>query len=80
LRVRGCKRILPGISGLELLERLIAEGRDALIVFITAYPNIRAQNQALLVGAIAFLDEPFEEQVFLDAVQKGLFQSQTTDG
>ena len=71
---------LPGMSGLELQKRLKAQGRDVAIVFITAYPNIRAQNQALLVGAIAFLDEPFEEQVFLDAVQKGLFQSQTTDG
>jgi FixJ family two-component response regulator len=63
---------LPGMSGLELQERLKAEGRDVGIVFITAYPNERARKQALQAGAIAFLHKPFDEQVFVDAVNKSL--------
>jgi FixJ family two-component response regulator len=63
---------LPGMSGLELQERLKAEGRELAIVFITAYPNERARNQALQAGAIAFLHKPFDEQTFVDAINKGL--------
>ena len=63
---------LPGMSGLELQKRLKAEGRDVAIVFITAYPNERARKQALQAGAIAFLHKPFDEQVFVDAINKGL--------
>ena len=63
---------LPGMSGLELQKRLKAEGRDVAIVFITAYPNERARKQALQAGAIAFLHKPFDEQAFVDAINKGL--------
>lgn len=70
---------LPGLSGLELQMRLKAEGRDLPIVFITAYPDDRAREQAMNAGAIAFLYKPFEEQALLDAVQKGLARSQATD-
>jgi FixJ family two-component response regulator len=63
---------LPGMSGLELQERLKALGRDIAIIFITAYPNERARKQALRAGAITFLHKPFEEQALVDAVNKGL--------
>jgi FixJ family two-component response regulator len=63
---------LPGLSGLDLQQRLIAEGRDLPIVFITAYPNERVRTQALQAGAIAFLHKPFDEQALLDAVNKGI--------
>ena len=63
---------LPGMSGLDLQERLNAEGRDLAIVFITAYPNDRARSKALQAGATAFLLKPFDEQALVDAVNKGL--------
>ncbi len=63
---------LPGMSGLELQKRLKLEGRNVALVFITAYPNERARRQALQAGAIAFLHKPFEEQTFVDAINKGL--------
>jgi FixJ family two-component response regulator len=63
---------LPGISGLELQKRLKLEGRHVPLVFITAHPNERARRQALKAGAIAFLHKPFEEQTFVDAINKGL--------
>ena len=66
---------LPGMSGLELQKRLKIEGRDVALVFITAYPNERARKQALQAGAIAFLHKPFEEQMFVDAIHKGLATS-----
>ena len=63
---------LPGLSGLELQQRLNAEGRGVPIVFITAYGDDQACDRALRAGAIAFLQKPFEEQSLLDAVGRAL--------
>jgi len=63
---------LPGLSGLELQQRLTAEGEGVPIVFITAYNDDQARERALRTGAIAFLQKPFEEQSLLDAVARAL--------
>src|SRR5262245_11146912 len=63
---------LPGLCGLELQERLSAEGRAVPVVFITAYGDDRTCGRALRAGAVAFLLKPFEEQSLLDAVDRAL--------
>jgi FixJ family two-component response regulator len=63
---------LPGLSGLELYERLKVEGRCLPVVFITAYETDRLRQLALAAGAVAFLPKPFEEQALLDAVARAL--------
>src|ERR1700736_4606496 len=56
---------LPGLSGLELQQRLTADGRSVPIVFITAYADEQTRAEALRGGAIAILAKPFEEQLLL---------------
>jgi FixJ family two-component response regulator len=63
---------LPGLSGLELQERLKAEGRVIPVVFITAYREDQVRQQALAAGAIAFLEKPFAEQQLLDALDQAV--------
>jgi FixJ family two-component response regulator len=63
---------LPGMSGLELQERLRSEGRALPVVFISAYEEERARDLALQAGAVAFLQKPFEERDLLDAVARAL--------
>src|SRR5207302_3974122 len=63
---------LPGLSGLELQKRLAAEGCDVPVVFITAFADDTAREQALRAGALAFLQKPFEEQLLLDAVNQAV--------
>jgi FixJ family two-component response regulator len=63
---------LPGLSGLELQERLLAEGRHPPVVFITAYHDEDARAAALRAGAVAFLQKPFEEQALLEAVGRAV--------
>jgi FixJ family two-component response regulator len=65
---------LPGLSGLELYERLRAEGRAVPVVFITAFEDERVREQALQAGAVAFLRKPFEERELLDAVARALHE------
>jgi FixJ family two-component response regulator len=51
---------LPGMSGLELQERLVAQGIRLPIIFITAHGDRQAEARGRQAGAIAFLYKPFE--------------------
>jgi FixJ family two-component response regulator len=63
---------LPGISGLELQQRL-AEGDMAMpIIFITGHGDIPMTVQAMKAGAVEFLSKPFRDQALLDAIQQAL--------
>src|SRR4051812_2425779 len=50
---------MPGMSGIDLQSRLIADGHRLPVIFITAFPETRARAQALLRGALGFLSKPF---------------------
>jgi RNA polymerase sigma factor (sigma-70 family) len=63
---------LPGLSGLELQQRL-APGDLALpIIFITGHGDIPMSVQAMKAGAVDFLSKPFRDQDLLDAVHQAL--------
>ena len=49
---------MPGLSGLDLQDRLIAEGHRIPIIFITGHPDDNARARAMKAGAIAFLSKP----------------------
>jgi FixJ family two-component response regulator len=53
---------LKGLSGVELQELLIAQGRRTPIIFVTAFPDERTRNHALGAGAIGFLSKPFSDE------------------
>lgn len=63
---------MPGISGLELQEKLLTRELPMPIIFISGHGNIPMSVKAIKAGAIDFLEKPFDEQVLLDAVQKAL--------
>ncbi|RJP18693.1 MAG: DNA-binding response regulator [Candidatus Abyssobacteria bacterium SURF_5] len=63
---------MPGLSGLELQERLIAKEMLMPIIFITGHGNIPMSVKAIKAGAVDFLEKPFDEQVLLDAVHKAI--------
>jgi FixJ family two-component response regulator len=63
---------LPGLSGLELQQRLGAGDRDMPIIFITGHGDIPMSVQAMKAGAVEFLTKPFREQDLLDAVHQAL--------
>ena len=49
----------PGMSGLELLATMRAQGNRAPIIFITAFADETSRARALKAGAICFLSKPF---------------------
>jgi FixJ family two-component response regulator len=53
---------MRGLSGVDLLEHLIAEGRHTPVIFITAFPDERIRNYVLDAGAVGFLRKPFSDE------------------
>ena len=63
---------MPGLSGLELQRRLVADNRRLPIVFITAHYVEQERMRAMDAGAVAFLSKPFTEQELLNAINTSL--------
>jgi FixJ family two-component response regulator len=63
---------MPGMSGLELQDHLLA-GNDPLpIIFITGHGDIPMAVEAMKKGAMDFIRKPFRDQELLDRIQEAL--------
>jgi len=60
---------LPGMSGLDLQERLSLLGSEHPVIFMTAHDNPEWQEMARKAGAVAYLKKPFPEQALLEAIR-----------
>jgi FixJ family two-component response regulator len=60
---------MPGISGLELQEALVASGNDRAIVFLTGHGDIPKSVQAMKAGAVDFFTNPNDDEKRLAAVR-----------
>jgi FixJ family two-component response regulator len=63
---------MPGMSGLELQDRLNEQGSRIPIIFITAFPEKPIEKRALEAGARAFLTKPFSGQSMLEHIEGAL--------
>src|SRR3979411_2840944 len=59
---------LPGLSGLDLQEKLAAAKINLPVIFITGYGDIPMSVRAMKAGAVEILTKPFRDQDLLDAV------------
>jgi FixJ family two-component response regulator len=60
---------LPGMTGLELQEKLASLGAKYPVIIMTAHENPQWRERAEKAGAIAYLRKPFGDQSLLDAIQ-----------
>lgn len=63
---------LPGMSGLEVQQKLNEIGAQIPIIFITSHGDIPMTVKAMKSGAVEFLTKPFRDQDFIDAIQQAL--------
>lgn len=61
---------LPGVSGIEVLEKLSDEDHDVLTIMITAYASIETAVKATKSGAYDFLAKPFTPIELKSTVRK----------
>ncbi len=63
---------MPGLSGIELKERLTAKGCAAPVIMITARSEPGLQERALASGALCVLKKPFAAEVLIECLERAL--------
>ncbi len=63
---------MPGMSGLELQDHLIARNDPLPIIFITGHGDIPMAVEAMKKGAVDFIRKPFRDQELLDRIQEAM--------
>ena len=61
---------MPGMSGLELQEQLIARKSSMPVVFITGHGDIPMAISTMKKGAVDFLEKPFDETALRQIVSR----------
>ena len=65
---------MPGMSGLELLDRLSGRLADFPVIVLTGRADVAMAVDALKAGAADFIEKPYDGDVLLAAVQAALTQ------
>jgi FixJ family two-component response regulator len=60
---------MPGLNGVELYQRLRADGFAVPTIVVTGQPDETMRREVLAAGAIAFLSKPFGKQALLDCLK-----------
>jgi FixJ family two-component response regulator len=67
-----CDVRMPALSGLELQQRLAANGVEVPIIFITGHGDVPMAVNAMKSGAADFIQKPFRDQELIDRIHKAL--------
>lgn len=63
---------MPGMSGLELQERLTQDKVTLPVIIVTGHGDVPMAVRAVKSGAFDFIEKPFNDQVLLDRIQQAL--------
>ncbi len=63
---------MPGMSGVDLLRRLKELKIGVPVIVITGHGDVALAVEAMKVGAVDFLEKPFDDDVLLASVQSAL--------
>ena len=60
---------LGGISGIETRRRLIANGAEIPVIYMSAFDNATTRREATASGCVAFLQKPFPGIALIDSIR-----------
>ena len=63
---------LPGLSGLDLQQRMADVGLEIPIIFITGHGDVPTSVRAMKAGAVEFLTKPVSDHDLLAAIQDAI--------
>lgn len=63
---------MPGLSGVELQDRLKSLGHSTPVIFVTAFANEKVRKQAIKAGAIGVLSKPFDCAALIACIETAL--------
>ena len=76
-RARDCSCLITdvhmsGMTGADLQERLIADGDNTPMIFMTAFSEEKIRSRVLAAGALGFLSKPFDDERLIECLDKAL--------
>ncbi len=69
---------LPGLSGLDLLQRLSEQGSETAVIMVTAHGDIPTAVAAMKLGAFHFVEKPVDGESLLSVVDEALSRTEKT--
>jgi len=63
---------LPGMSGLDLLERMATEGTRLPTIVVSGHSGERTAKRAKALGAVGFVRKPFSDRAFLKQIKQAI--------
>ncbi|MGE0045750.1 MAG: response regulator transcription factor [Hyphomonadaceae bacterium] len=63
---------MPGLSGIEMKERLAAAGCTAPVIMITARTEAEIETRARASGALCVLKKPFAAEALIECLERAL--------
>lgn len=65
---------MPGISGLDLQQRLKKMGSKVPVIIVTGHADVPMAIQAMKAGAFDFIEKPYSDQLLLERIQYAIEQ------
>lgn len=65
---------MPGLSGLTVLDQLVAQGVDQPIIMLTGHGTVEMCRRAFKAGAAEFLEKPVNDEALLEALHNAVRQ------
>lgn len=65
---------MPGMSGIELQAKLMAEEVTLPIIVVSGYADVPTAVRSMKGGAIDFVEKPFNEQMMLERIQLSILE------
>jgi two-component system response regulator FixJ len=65
---------MPGMSGIELLRRLKELNVAVPVIVVTGHGDVALAVEAMKIGAVDFLEKPFDDEVLMASVEAALRQ------
>lgn len=63
---------MPGISGMTVLEQLVAQGVDLPVIMLTGHGTVDLCRRAFKAGAAEFLEKPVDDELLIDILQQAV--------
>jgi FixJ family two-component response regulator len=69
--------MMPGISGLDLLQTIKQKRPETIVLMVTGYPTIKTAVQSIKIGAFDYIAKPFTPNELRSLVQRAITLAET---